>query len=155
MESWPLGNSRRAVRGLRASMRMSTSRLSPIANERAPTIASVIQSRSCADGVPATARNAPTYANGSAKTVCSIFTSRAKRAGNGASVDAEALTPPCYAVSGNAPSRLRHQLLVSDTGRCLLWSVALLVRDVHGAAEELQGMRQHRAQDFVAVADAA
>jgi hypothetical protein len=49
----------------------------------------VIQSRSCAEGAPPTARNAPTYANGKAKTVCSIFTSRATRAVIGGSVKAE------------------------------------------------------------------
>jgi hypothetical protein len=58
-------------------MPASASRLSAIASERAPTIATVIQRRSCADGVLPTARNAPTYANGSAKTVCSILTRRA------------------------------------------------------------------------------
>ena len=79
--SRPDGSSRAAVRGLRASMRASISRLSPIASERAPTIASVIQSRSCPDGTPPTASSAPTYANGSAKSVCSIFTSDAKRSG--------------------------------------------------------------------------
>ena len=57
-------------------MRASISRFSAIASDRAPTIASVIQSRSCADGMPSTARNAPTYANGSAKIVCSNLTSR-------------------------------------------------------------------------------
>ena len=60
IESWPLGISRPAVRGLRASIPASIRRLSAIASERAPTIASVIQSRSCALGVPFTARNAPT-----------------------------------------------------------------------------------------------
>ena len=59
-ESRPLGSSRRAVRGLRASSPASISRLSPIASERAPTIATVIQSRSCALGTALTARNAPT-----------------------------------------------------------------------------------------------
>ncbi len=73
-------------------MPASISRFSAIASERAPTIASVIHTSACAEGVPPTARNAPTYANGSAKTVCSIFTSRAKRAGSGASVGAEAFT---------------------------------------------------------------
>ena len=33
-------------------MRASINRLSAIASERAPTIATVIQSRSCADGTP-------------------------------------------------------------------------------------------------------
>src|SRR5947207_245459 len=101
-ESCPLGSSRPAVRGLRASMPTSTSRFSAIASERAPTIASVIQNRSCADGAPPTARNAPTYANGSAKTVCSIFTSRAKRAGSGASVGAEAVTGGMLCAGGRS-----------------------------------------------------
>ncbi len=91
-ESWPLGISRPAVRGLRASSRASISRFSAIASDRAPTIATVIQTRSCPLGHAFTARNAPTYANGSAKTVCSIFTSRAKRVGRGASAGADAVT---------------------------------------------------------------
>ena len=49
-ESWPLGSSRPAVRGLRASIPASIRRLSAIASDRAPTIASVIQRRSCALG---------------------------------------------------------------------------------------------------------
>src|SRR6266496_537237 len=60
--SSPLGSSRPAVRGLRASIRASISRFRPIASERAPTIASVIQTRSCALGTPATARKAATTA---------------------------------------------------------------------------------------------
>ncbi len=60
IESWPLGISRPAVRGLRASIPASIRRLSAIASERAPTIASVIQSRSCPLGLPFTARKAPT-----------------------------------------------------------------------------------------------
>ena len=48
--SRPPGSSRAAVRGLRASMPASISRLRPIASDRAPTIATVIQRRSCADG---------------------------------------------------------------------------------------------------------
>ena len=51
-----------------------------IASERAPTIANVIQRRSCAEGTTCTLSSAPMYANGSANTVCSIFTSDAKRA---------------------------------------------------------------------------
>ena len=57
-------------------MRASINRFSAIASERAPIIATVIQMRSCADGTPPTARNAPTYANGRAKIVCSNLTSR-------------------------------------------------------------------------------
>src|SRR5438067_95148 len=177
-DSWPLGSSRVAVRGLRASIAASISRLSAIASDRAPTIASVIQTRSCADGVPPIARKAPTYANGSAKTVCSILTSRANRAGSAASVGAEAVTPACYAVSEPAPSRLRHDSLDSASSRvpartwrqrnhaapsrqeseskeCPFRSVALLVRDVDLAAEQLEGMRKDRAEDFVAVPAAA
>ena len=59
-ESRPDGSSRPAVRGLRASRPASIRRFSPIASERAPTIATVIQTRSCALGTPSTARNAPT-----------------------------------------------------------------------------------------------
>ena len=55
---------RRPCAGSRRRCRASISRFSAIASERAPTIATVIQSRSCADGTPSTARNAPTYANG-------------------------------------------------------------------------------------------
>jgi hypothetical protein len=92
IDSWPLGISRPAVRGLRASSLASIKRLSAIASDRAPTIATVIQTRSCPLGHAFTARNAPTYANGSAKTVCSIFTSRAKRVGSGARAGADAVT---------------------------------------------------------------
>ena len=48
----PHGSSRPAVRGLRASTPASISRLSAIASVRAPTIATVIQSRSRARGAP-------------------------------------------------------------------------------------------------------
>jgi hypothetical protein len=41
-------------------MRASTNRLSPIASDRAPTIATVIQTRSRALGTAPTARKAPT-----------------------------------------------------------------------------------------------
>jgi hypothetical protein len=58
--SFPEGISRPAVLGFRASMPASISRFSAIASERAPAIAIVIQRRSCADGTPSTARNAPT-----------------------------------------------------------------------------------------------
>ena len=74
--SAPDGSSRPAVRGFAASIRASISRFNAIASDRAPIIATVIQIRSCADGTPPTARNAPTYANGSAKIVCSNLTSR-------------------------------------------------------------------------------
>ena len=74
----PRGSSRPAVRGFRASILASMSRFSAIAKLRAPTIATVIQTRSAALGTPSTARKAPTYAKGSAKTVCSSLTSDEK-----------------------------------------------------------------------------
>jgi hypothetical protein len=60
IESSPDGISRPAVRGLRASMPASMRRFSAIASDRAPIIATVIHHRSCAEGTPPTARNAPT-----------------------------------------------------------------------------------------------
>ena len=81
-ESVPAGSSRLAVRGLRASISASISRFRPIASVRAPTIATVTQSQSAADGDSPSASSIPTYANGSAKTVCSSFTSEAKRRGS-------------------------------------------------------------------------
>ena len=59
-ESAPDGSSRDAVRGLRASIERSMSRLSAIASERAPTIATVIQSSCDADGTASRASSAPT-----------------------------------------------------------------------------------------------
>ena len=59
-ESLPAGISRPAVLGLRASISASIRRFSAIASERAPTIATVIQTRSCALGTASIARNAPT-----------------------------------------------------------------------------------------------
>ena len=59
-DSSPAGSSRRAVRGLRASISASISRFSAIASERAPAIATVIQTRSLVDGRPSTAKIAPT-----------------------------------------------------------------------------------------------
>ena len=64
--SRPFGNSRSAVRGLRASMPASMRRLSAMAALRAPTMASVIQTSWLAVGQPPAARKAPAYANGSA-----------------------------------------------------------------------------------------
>ena len=58
--SSPLGSSRPTVRGLRASIAASINRFRPIASERAPIIASVIQTRSCADGILFTQSSAPT-----------------------------------------------------------------------------------------------
>ena len=58
--SRPAGRSRPAVRGLRASMAASTRRLIAMANERAPTMATVIQPMFAMPGQPSTARIAPT-----------------------------------------------------------------------------------------------
>ena len=52
-----------------------------MARLRAPTIATVIQTRSAPPGTPSTARNAPMYANGNAKIVCSNLTSERKSLG--------------------------------------------------------------------------
>ena len=62
--SAPAGSSRIAVRGFLASISASTSRLSPIASVRAPTIATVIQASGPIPGQPSTESSAPTYANG-------------------------------------------------------------------------------------------
>ncbi len=56
----PAGSSRRAVRGLRASISASIRRLSAIASDRAPAMATVIQTRFARPGDPSTARIAPT-----------------------------------------------------------------------------------------------
>ncbi len=58
-DSSPAGISRRAVRGLRASIAASIRRLSAIARLRAPTIATVIQKTWRADGTWPSARIAP------------------------------------------------------------------------------------------------
>ena len=58
--SRPAGSSRPAVRGLRASIAASTRRLTAIANERAPTIATVIHTSTVSPGQPLTERIAPT-----------------------------------------------------------------------------------------------
>jgi len=58
-ESSPAGISRRAVRGLRASIEASISRFSAIARLRAPAIATVIHSTCRADGTRPRARMAP------------------------------------------------------------------------------------------------
>ena len=55
----PAGSSRRAVRGLRASMPASIRRLSAIARLRAPTIATVIQPSVCGGGYLARGENRP------------------------------------------------------------------------------------------------
>ncbi len=58
-DSRPAGISRRAVRGLRASIAASIRRLSAIARLRAPTIATVIQKSWLAEGTWPSARIAP------------------------------------------------------------------------------------------------
>jgi len=72
-ESSPAGIAREAVRGLRASNRLSEMRLKAIAAERAPTIATTIQVICHAVGTPFAASTAPRNANGNAKSVCSIL----------------------------------------------------------------------------------
>src|SRR3712207_5295696 len=72
-ESFPLGNSRFAVRGFAASKRRSMMRLKVIAAERAPNIATVIQRICRHAGKPSAARTAPRKAKGSANKVCSNF----------------------------------------------------------------------------------
>ena len=79
-ESAPLASARRAVRGLRASISRSRNRFAAIAAVRAPSTASVIQPSAAGDGRPRAARIAPTYAKGSAKSVCSMRISRRKSA---------------------------------------------------------------------------
>ena len=101
--SAPDGSSRIAVRGLRASSSASTSRLRDIASVRAPTIATVTQTMFARPGQPSTARNAPTYANGSANTVCSMRTSDASRRGSGTA----ATFTSADAVSRCRPQRAR------------------------------------------------
>jgi hypothetical protein len=62
----PLGSSRPAVRGLRASIPASINRLSAMAALRAATMATVIQASVGQGGMRSSARTAPAYANGSA-----------------------------------------------------------------------------------------
>ena len=78
-ESAPDATARRAVRGLRASISRSKNRFVAIAAVRAPKTASVIHASSAGAGIPCAARTAPTYANGNAKSVCSMRISRKKR----------------------------------------------------------------------------
>src|SRR5439155_13504567 len=121
-------------------MPASISRFSPIASERAPAIATVIHARSCALGAPSTARSAPTYANGSAKSVCSILTSDAKRRGMTAAalvMPAPAAAKPPLPFSSAAPSSLRRSRLPV---RCRFLD------------EELQRVLERRPQDCKAVA---
>src|ERR1041384_1287318 len=73
LESRPAGSARMRVRGLAASNVSSARRVKAIAVERAPTIATVIQSSCHAVGTPCAASTAPKKAKGSAKSVCSIL----------------------------------------------------------------------------------
>src|SRR5262249_22921120 len=122
------------VRGLRASMAASISLFSPIASERAPAMASVIQRTSCADGIFCWHNSAPTYANGSAKTVCSTFTSEAKRLGYETAAAAVMVCAP-----RSAPER------DTASGVSCLPVSGLLAR------EQLERMSQGRPQDREAV----
>src|ERR1043165_2513310 len=63
-ESAPAGIARLRVRGLRASISRSAMRLKAIAQERAPTIASVIQRNCRSVGSPLAAKTAPRKAKG-------------------------------------------------------------------------------------------
>ncbi len=67
----PRGSARVFVRGFSESMSRSAQRLKPMAAERAPTIAAMIQITCSSDGSPSRARSAPVKAKGSAKMVCS------------------------------------------------------------------------------------
>ena len=77
--TFPAGIARSFVRGFLASMSASASRLNPIAALRAPTIARRMKKTVRAGGsaypapVSRAARNIPTRANGSAKTVCATL----------------------------------------------------------------------------------
>ena len=82
--------------------------------DRAPTIAAVSQTRSCADGIPSTASSAPMYANGSAKTVCSILTSDAKRRGRAGS--AVSLTWPDARSARPRSARARARVRAGGCG---------------------------------------
>ncbi len=78
-ETAPVTSSRRAVRGLRASIRRSITRLAAIANVRPATMASVTSPSVAQSTRPVAsdmAVSAATYANGNAKTECSIATNR-------------------------------------------------------------------------------
>src|SRR5512133_2122585 len=119
-ESRPAGSSRVAVRGLRASISASTSRLMLIASERAPTIASVIQTKSCSDGSSFLHSSAPMYANGSAKPVCSIFTSDAKRRGRATVLIAAPSIPASLvgAADGRASELVRPDVGIASDASC-------------------------------------
>src|SRR4030095_2899553 len=69
----PEGKARILVRGLAASMYLSASRLNAIAAERAPIMATTSQAIVFKGGIPRAASMAPSSANGSAKSVCSIL----------------------------------------------------------------------------------
>src|SRR5262249_22002116 len=64
-------------------------------------------------------------------------------------------TRPCPFGRATAATTRRRFIPVSDTRTCPLRSIALLVRNVDLAAEQLEGVREHRAQHLVAVAAAA
>ena len=83
------------------------SRFSAIASVRAPTIATVTHTMFARPGQPSTARKAPTYANGSANTVCSIRTSDARRRGSGteAAVTSAGAASPCLRRRARARGR--------------------------------------------------
>ena len=83
----PAARARRCAGSARRARRRSAGS-APIASVRAPTIATVTQSQSRPAGISPTASSIPTYANGSAKTVCSSFTSDAKRRGRETAVRA-------------------------------------------------------------------
>src|SRR5262249_29687893 len=137
-ESAPDGSSRVAVRGLRASISASTSRLMLIASERAPTIASVIQIRSCADGISFLHSNAPMYANGSANTVCSILTSDAKRRGS-TTVELTAV-PSIHSLLVGGGAGGASELARPDVGIASDASRRLVLRRVAG--DQLERVRQ-------------
>src|SRR5512147_3068739 len=67
----PCGRARMLVRGFAASKVRSAQRLNPMAADRAPTMATVIQRIVRHDGRPPAASRALVNAKGSAKMVCS------------------------------------------------------------------------------------
>src|SRR5580692_12926458 len=78
--SVPVGRARVWVRGLAASMEASARRLNAIAADRADTMAMMIQTSTCAFGIPFAASIAPHRANGSTKMECShLIISRVTR----------------------------------------------------------------------------
>ena len=67
----PMGRARTLVLGFSASKNRSAQRLNPMAAERAPTMATVIQRIVLHGGTPLAASSAPVKAKGKAKIVCS------------------------------------------------------------------------------------